>query len=381
MRFLFTTITAFILAFQASSAQQNNEITKDGVRVSVLGYHDFSESRPVSDMLIRTSKFRKQMQAIKDLKLNVISLDDFMQWKAGEKDIPDRSILITIDDGWKSVYTDAYPILKEFGYPFAVYLYTNYIDVGGRSMTSAMIKEMQANGCTIGSHSVSHPSPGTVKSKQREDKGAYEKYLHNEYGKSQEILKAKFLTPIDTYVYPGGHFDPDMFPIIDQYNYKYLFTCIPGKTKRDTPDKEVPRYIVLGHNKYDRIFQQATTFTATARSRASAGAIFAETEYPVSPASGDKVKSRLPMISADLSSVAGIDPETVVMRIAGFGKVPATFDENSKTISWTVNRPLRFTTCTVSVQWRIKGNNTSEPTLNWTFVIDREAAYLPKTNS
>ncbi len=57
--------------------------------------------------------------------------------------IQNADTLITMDDGWKSTYTDAYPILKEFGYPFTVFLYTNYIDGGTSALTSKMIKEMQ----------------------------------------------------------------------------------------------------------------------------------------------------------------------------------------------------------------------------------------------
>ena len=124
----------------------------DGVRVSVLGYHDFSETTPETEMLIRTSKFRKQMEAIKNLGLPVIPMADFQAWKRGEKDIADKSIVITIDDGWKAVYTDAYPILKEFGFPFTLFLYKNYVDGGGKALTSAMIEEMQKSGATIGSH-------------------------------------------------------------------------------------------------------------------------------------------------------------------------------------------------------------------------------------
>ncbi len=370
---------SLIISNLSLSAQEIGKPEKDGVRVTVLGYHDFSEKRRVSDMCMRTSKFRKQMQAIKDLKLNVISLEDFKQWKAGEKEIPDRSVLITIDDGWKAVYTEAYPILKKHSFPFAVYLYTDYIDVGGRSMTTEMIEEMMENGCSIGSHSVSHPSPGTVRSKKRKGQEIYEKFLHNEFGKSQELLKDKFAVDIDTYVYPGGHFDKDMYPIIDKYQYDYLYTCIPGKTKRETPNREVPRYIILGKDKDDYIFKHATTFKASSKSRASAGAIFEKTEYPVTPDSGQKVKTRLPTITADLSNVAKLDPNTVEMRIAGMGKVPALYDAETKTISWTVNRPLRFPTCIVKVQWRLVDKNNHEPALTWTFVVDREAAYLPKT--
>ncbi|MDB6078490.1 MAG: polysaccharide deacetylase, partial [Akkermansiaceae bacterium] len=133
------------------------EIPDDGVRVSILGYHDFSETDKETDMKIHTSKFRQEMKALKDMGLPVISMADFQAWKRGEKTIPEKSILITIDDGWKAVYTDAYPILKEYGYPFTIFLYKNYVDGGGRALTSTMIQEMQQNGATIGSHSVSHP--------------------------------------------------------------------------------------------------------------------------------------------------------------------------------------------------------------------------------
>ena len=104
-------------------------------------YHDFSSTKDATEMLISTGKFRRQMQAIKDLGLNVISLEDFTALKRGEKTIEDRSVLITIDDGWKSIYTDAFPILKEMGFPFTVFLYTNYINGGSNALTTSMIKK------------------------------------------------------------------------------------------------------------------------------------------------------------------------------------------------------------------------------------------------
>lgn len=122
-----TTQTKPKVADQVKSA---NIPANPDARVTVLGYHDFSSTKDATEMLISTGKFRRQMQAIKDLGLNVISLEDFTAWKRGEKTIQDRSVLITIDDGWKSIYTDAFPILKEMGFPFTIFLYTNYINGG-----------------------------------------------------------------------------------------------------------------------------------------------------------------------------------------------------------------------------------------------------------
>ena len=347
----------------------------DGVRVSVLGYHEFSATAPPTAMRIRTSTFRKQLEAIKNLGLPVITLDDFMAWKKGRKDLPARAILITIDDGWKSVYTDAYPILKEYGFPFTIYLYKNYVDGGGRALTSAMIREMQKNGATIGSHSVSHPFPGTVKSQARKGPKAFDAFLRREFGDSKSFLQERFGQPITTYAYPGGYHTEEMFPVADEYGYEFLFTVLPGKIRRNLDNRTLPRYIIHGNS--DLHFEHATTFKAIGGEAAMSGAIVQTTEHPVYPEPGSRIESRLPTISADLSAVEGLDPESLVMRVSGFGKVDAQLNPATKSYSWTVNRRLRHRMCEVFVQWRLEGQSKYQLPMRWSFLVEREAAYQP----
>jgi len=66
------------------------------------------------------------------------------------------------------------------------------------------------------------------------------------------------------------------------------------------------------------------------------------------------------------------------MRVAGFGKVPTTYDSQTQTISWKVNRKLRAPTCEVTLSWRTKGSTQYAEPMTWIFRIDREAAYQPK---
>lgn len=364
----------------ADKAQAPATLPDDHVRVAVLGYHDFSSTRRVAEMVIRPSKFREQMQAIKDLKLNVITLQDFILWKQGQKSIPDKSILITIDDGWKSVYEEAYPILKEFGYPFTICLYTNYIDRGGSSMSSEMIQEMMQNGCTISSHSVSHPMPSIVRKHQRMGPVKYRQFVDKEIGDSKKILEDTFKQPIITYVYPGGLHTPEMFESAAEFGYKHLFTVKPGKVTRSSDDNIIPRYVILGEDKHDYIFKHATTFRANAISRSTSGAVFKkEMPHTVSPSAGEKIGNRMPIIAANLSKIQNLDDSSIVMRVAGFGKVPAVFDPQTKTISWTVNRRLRSNHYTASVQWKLNDAQDYQPAMEWTFVIDKEASYTPKT--
>ena len=352
----------------------------DGVRVAVLGYHDFSEKDKETDMRIRTSKFRNQMATLRQLGITVISLDDFLAWKRGDKELPEKSALITLDDGWKSVYTDAFPILKEFGYPFSLFLYKNYIDGGGKALTSAMINEMLAHGASLGSHSISHPYPSTIKAQRNKGAHTYDGFLRKEMGESKRFIESKFPVKVSSYAYPGGFITEEMYPLAEEFGYTALFTVIPGKIKRSTTDNHLPRYMILGN--HDKIFEIATTYRESQDSPTPPGAAMAglpqTTPFPVTPLAGAVVNSRLPVIAADLTTLGDLDPATLTMKVSGFGEVPATFDPASKLLTWQATRRLRQPVCQVAVTWLDTTGTPPATPLRWSFQIDREAAYLPE---
>jgi peptidoglycan/xylan/chitin deacetylase (PgdA/CDA1 family) len=384
---LFSLVASMCLCAQDSSVPaapaampvEDPAMPDDGVRVSVLGYHDFSENLPETAMRIRTSKFRKQLETIRQLGITVISMADFIAWKKGDKQIPEKSLLLTFDDGWKSVYTEAFPILQEFGYPFTLYLYKNYVDGGGKALTTPMIQEMVKAGATIGSHSVSHPYPITVKSFRKKGDDAYDAHLRKEMGESKRFLESKFKLKASTYSYPGGYFTAEMIPLGREFGYTHFFTVQPGKVKRSMPDETLTRYMILGN--YDKIFEFATTFRESQNSAGTPeGAIagmIQTTPYPVSPLPGAIINSRLPELSADLSKLENFDPKTLVMKVSGFGEVPANFAAATKKFSWQVNRRLRQPTCQVAIHWKDPAGKATETPLRWSFQLDRESAYLP----
>ncbi len=350
-----------------------------GSRVAVLGYHDFSETDPETAMRIDTAKFRRQLEMIEQLGISVISLDDFISWKNGEKEIPGKSVIITLDDGWKSVYTDAFPILREMGLPFTLFLYKNYVDGGNRALTTRMIREMVAAGATIGSHAVSHDYPATVKSHMEQGPEAYDAYLRREMGESKRFLESRFRVPVTTYAFPGGFHTDEMLSLGREFGYTHMFTVMPGKVTRSTPNELLPRYIILGN--HDRIFELAVSFRdADSPAADPAGALsglIQTTPHPVRPEAGVIINSRLPEISADLSGVEDLNPSTLVMKVSGFGEVPASYSPESRSFSWPVNRRLRHTTTQVAVTWRDSAGKPPENPLRWSFRIDRKSAYFP----
>lgn len=360
--------------------EQKKKIT-DNSRVSVLGYHDFSSKKKQTQMRIRTSKFRKQMKEIRDRKFNVLTLDEFLKWKRGEATVPDRSILITIDDGWKSVYTEAYPILKEYNLPFTVFLYKRYVDGGGRALSTKMIKEMMENGCTIGSHSVDHPYPSKVRRNKRKGKKAYNAYLKVEFGDSKVFLEEKFGQPVTTYAYPGGFYTEEMFSVAKDLGYEFLFTVKPGKVTQESPNHILKRHIILGT--HDSTFRNSLTFKKRATplkldSKEAIEQLKITVPHPVSPAPAEKINSRTPTISIDLSKVTTLNPSSIELKVGGFGIVPHTWDKEKKTASWTLNRPLAKDSCNAEVRWKLQGGKKYEMPIKWTFLVDKTAAYAPK---
>ncbi len=382
MKLLFLIVLGFCCQKMAGFGQTESIASElassdDGVRVSVLGYHDFSRSERETAMRINTEKFQKQMERLKESGIAVISMEDFIKWKDGEIDVPEKSVVITIDDGWKSVYTDAFPILKELNYPFTIYLYTNYVDGGGKALTTPMIEEMQKHGATIGSHSTSHPYPQEVKKMRKAGAETYEKFLQVEMGESRKYLRGKFGGSVETFAYPGGYFTEEMIEKADSLGYSHLFTVQPGKVNRSMPNQTLPRYIILGN--YDRTFEFAIAFREDGNKgeRFASGMSAEKLRFPVEPQPGAIINSRLPVISVDFTKMEDLDPASLRMRIGGFGEVPANYASEGKIFSWQVNRPLRQLSTTVEVSWKDKlGNATNQP-LQWTFQIDREAAYMP----
>src|SRR6516225_11716320 len=87
--------------------------TNRAAKFMVLLYHRF-EDRP-AELVTTPNDFRAQMKALKDNGISVISMQDLLAWRKGEKAIPSKSAVITIDDEWNSQYYVAWPIMKEFG--------------------------------------------------------------------------------------------------------------------------------------------------------------------------------------------------------------------------------------------------------------------------
>ncbi len=346
-------------------------------QVSVLGYHDFITGKSDKDMKLNIDHFRSQLQALKDANLPVISMQHFLAWRRGEKDVPDPCVVITIDDGWKSVYQLAYPVLKEFGYPFTIYLYKKFVNGGSKSMTTAEIKEMMQHGCEIGSHSVSHKYKDATDAAFAKSKAAGDAFLRVEIVESRLFLEDLLGVSVLTYAYPGGYFSPREEEVAKLAGYEASFTVNPARVTWDSSATALHRFIIDGRDEKNSLFKRAVTSRGAGSSELVKQLLTTEGESLVklSPHPDEAVTTRLPVISLDVSRLAGIIPESVVMKVAGFGQVPAKYDVERQVISCQLKERLRDRECLVHVSFK-REQEAKPEVVSWGFSVDMKAAYL-----
>lgn len=101
--------------------------------LTVLNYHRIEDpfKKDIDSFLPNISaspkEFRNQMEYLKKW-FNVVSIKDVSNWLTGKGSLPTHAALITFDDGYLDNYSNAYPILQEYGFPAIVYLSVGHIE-------------------------------------------------------------------------------------------------------------------------------------------------------------------------------------------------------------------------------------------------------------
>ena len=348
--------------------------------VIVLCYHRIEDSNISSSMIMKPADFEQQMQAIKDNGFTVISMQDFLAWRRDEKEIPAKSALITIDDGYVSGYENAWPILKKYGYPFTMFVYIQYIGTGGKSITWDQLAEMRDAGVEIGCHSFSHQNlkgklPLFSKQAAEEVKRiGYDAWVHKEVVDSKKLIERKLGIKVSTFAYPGGFYSDPVRAVVKEAGYEAAFVTYGKRNGFSNPSfDEIGRYGIEAS--VPKTFQDAMAMIGGGVGPGMYAEAPEETHASASlesaPADGETVSDSKPLIKAVLTSMGAIDAGSVEMRISGFGPVPAKYDDATKTVSFQpTSQPLRDKEYTVIVSAK-SGGKKSE--VRWSFKFDPAA--------
>jgi peptidoglycan/xylan/chitin deacetylase (PgdA/CDA1 family) len=355
--------------------------------VIVLLYHRFEEHPHKGDTLAVTpEEFDKEMQAIKDAGFTVIPMQDFIAWRHGDKPIPAKSCIVTIDDGYLSGYDTAWPILKKYGYPFTMFIYIDYIGSGGKSISWDQLGELRDAGVDIECHTYSHShltSPGfgvdaTTKARVMKDVQTLgrEGWLHKEIVESKKVLEQQLGIKVDAFAYPygTGSNDPHIRQVVKEANYDVAFNVYGRRNGFGFPAyDQIGRY-AIGGDTAPKVFADAMKMIGGGEGGVPATepayAEVAAASMVTQPMEGSTTSNTMPTIKANLATMGKIDPGSVKMRISGIGAVPATYDPKTQIVSYTVTTPLPKDTYFVFLNATLNGKLAET---KWSFNVDPEA--------
>jgi peptidoglycan/xylan/chitin deacetylase (PgdA/CDA1 family) len=190
-------------------------------KVPVLMYHYISlppATTTLPGLYLPPQTFAKQLAGLKEGKYQSVFLSELAASLRTEKALPDKSIALTFDDGYEDFYTQAFPLLKEYGFKGTLYVIINRLDTPGY-LTKGQVKELAASGLVeIGSHTFNHPDLRSAK----------EKASIFEIKDSRRILEDISGQPVDTFAYPFGYYNDLDQAIASSSRYSGAVSVHPG---------------------------------------------------------------------------------------------------------------------------------------------------------
>jgi len=201
-------------------------LTPEGYQiVPVLCYHHFAEWCD-SSLCTPTSLFEQQMRFLKAEGYSVISTEELGEFLAFRRAIPKKAVVINLDDGYRSSYDIAYPILKKHGFTATLFVYTAFIGASKNALTWDQMKTMKADGFEVGSHSVNHGD--LSKRMQGESEKEYLARIKKELLLSKQILDDRLNQNSRYIAFPYGEFSPVLLKLCEEIGYRVGFSVKAG---------------------------------------------------------------------------------------------------------------------------------------------------------
>jgi len=171
------------------------------ITVPILMYHYVQDLPKYPDTLtfnltVTPANFTRQMDWLRRHAYHPITIDDLRAYFTGRQTLPSKPVVITLDDGYRDLYTTAYPILRAHNFKAVAYIVTGFVN-RPRYVTDAMILEMDRYGIEIASHTVDHANLARMAAPS----------VDYEVVASKQWLEKLLGHPVVDFAYPSGRFD------------------------------------------------------------------------------------------------------------------------------------------------------------------------------
>jgi len=178
----------------------------------VLQYHRFDDVRYPSTN-ISMELFTQQIEYLVQHNYNVLPLCTVVSILRENRLLPDKTVVITIDDAYKTTYTKAYPLLKKYHLPFTLFVSTMPVEHGSKNyLTWDEMREMGKNGAEFANHSYSHPYLVRKSLDVTSE-------LQKAQAKLEKELGERVCTMPKMFAYPFGEYDKKLMELVAKLGY------------------------------------------------------------------------------------------------------------------------------------------------------------------
>ncbi len=298
---------AVILLLLASSAL---------AEVRVILYHRVGDARYPSTN-VTVEGFRSQMEWLRDAGYTVVTTREIEHHLLAGRSLPDKAVAIQFDDGFKSVSDNASPILKEFGYPYTIFLPTEAIDQGWNDyMGWKTVEALRRDGVEFGAHGYKHLR--LSRRAEGEGHGAYVKRLREELDRSSKALSAHGIAP-DWVAYPYGEVNEALKEAARAAGFKLGFAQDPGAFASGFDPFTLPRFALVGGMAEFNLFKERMSYLPLKLEKLTPARGFLESAAPAGYGA----------VVVDGDSFGG----AANMFVSELGRKDADFDRSDSSIS------------------------------------------------
>lgn len=232
-------------------------------RIPILCYHQFTEeSESKNRMVVTRVEFERQMDYLASNDYQVLTLSELSSFLDGKKELPIKSVVITIDDGYKSYLEVAYPILKKYNFPSTMFVYPDFIGAGPALKWRDVKYLSQSPLVDIQSHSKSHDSLSRLP--LGESDKDYLSRLKIEVEGAEKALSSRAKQTISHFAYPYGNSSIEMVNLLEQKNYELAFTVHKGSNPSFSAPFLLHRTMIYGGDSLNTFKKSLEVFSTVA---------------------------------------------------------------------------------------------------------------------
>lgn len=220
----------------------------------ILCYHRFADT--VADsMTVRKSTFKDHIAAIQQAGAHVIPLADLVAHHQGKlASLPPKSVVITIDDGHRSVYEEMAPMVEKLAWPMTLFIYPSAISNASYAMRWEQIKKLQDTGhYNVQSHTYWHPN--LVKERKQQSPADFERFATNQLVRSRKVLQERMGQPVSYLAWPFGMLDEGLMNMAAAAGYQTSLALGNKPCVKSDPIQALPRYLMVDELSGKRLSQ------------------------------------------------------------------------------------------------------------------------------